>query len=647
MNANLDDVLNPEQLEAATAGDGPLLILAAAGTGKTQTLVYRVAHLVESGADPSSILLLTFTNKAAREMLERAKSVVGPAVGNVWSGTFHHICNRILRANAEVLGYRSDFKIADRTDSRSLISKAMTEVGAGGDKFPKRDVLASFFSNAANRAIPLEEVLQEKYPGNPQDHPTIIAVYEAYTRLKFDACVMDFDDLLVNCVRLFEIKPEILDYYRRKFRYILVDEYQDTNTIQSRLVDMLGNGGNVTAVGDDFQCIYTWRGADFRNIMDFPRRYPGAKIVKLERNYRSTPEILAVANASIAHNADQFAKQLRATRPGGAKPAIVRVNDGISQSFEVLKQIRNFVSMGFQYSDIAVLYRSHYQSIDLQMTLAKARIPFVITSGVGVFETAHVKDFLALLQLMDNPRDSLSFERLFLLFPKLGPQTVAKLWTRLGGVCDLKTPAGREQLASLLPATARSAWMPVSSLVARFFEKKETSGDEDVTALTSGFIDHFYRGYLTKNFENPDERIDDISEVGVQIGQSPSIKEFLQTVALNTNAETEVGRVEAAGRDAVRMSTVHQAKGLEWPIVFIIWANEDMFPASRSINENGDDSEERRLFYVALTRAKKHLQIFMPNMRKGFDGGIIPCRPSRFVKELPQNLLAVRYGAYR
>ena len=647
MALELEKVLNPEQLEAATAGDGPLLILAAAGTGKTQTLVYRVAHLVDRGVEPGSILLLTFTNKAAHEMLERARNAVGPAVGNVWSGTFHHVCNRILRANAAALGYRDNFAIADRADSRSLIAKAMAEVGVGGDDFPKRDVLASLFGNAANRGVPLEQVLEEKLRSRPQDHRAILAVRDAYERIKFDSGAMDFDDLLVNCLRLFEVKPEILAYYRRKFSHILVDEYQDTNTIQSRLVDLLADGGNVTAVGDDFQCIYTWRGADFRNIMDFPRRYPGAKIVKLERNYRSTPEILDVANASIAHNREQFAKQLKATRQHGSKPSVFKVHDGVSQSIEVLKQIRNFTDMGFAYSDMAVLYRSHFHSIDLQMALSKSRLPFVITSGVGVFETAHVKDFLALLRLMDDPRDAISFERLFLLLPKLGPQTVAKMWAKLGDECDLRTAEGRARLAQAMPPSPRAAWQPVADVVARYFEKASKAGVEDVPGLVSGFVDNFYYAYLQKNFDNADERVDDISEVGVQIGQSPSVRDFLQTVALNTNAETEVGRAEAEGKDAIRMSTVHQAKGLEWPVVFIIWANDDMFPSARSVGDHGDDSEERRLFYVAVTRAKKHLSIFVPNVLKTFDGGMMPCKPSRFVKEIPAGLLNVRFGAYR
>ena len=646
MIENLMEKLNQEQREAAVAGDGPLLILAAAGTGKTQTLVCRVAHLVDSGVSPGSILLLTFTNKAAREMLERARAAVGPAVGDVWSGTFHHVCNRILRANAQVLGYRPNFTIADKADSRSLIAKAMAEVGVGGDNFPKRDVLASFFGNAANRSISLEEVLDEKYSGHPSDHGAIVAVHDAYVRLKFDAGVMDFDDLLVNCVRLFELKPEILDYYRRKFRYILVDEYQDTNTIQSRFVDSLAGGGNITAVGDDFQCIYTWRGADFRNIMDFPSRYPGARIIKLEQNYRSTPEILDVANASIAHNPDQFAKQLRATRGHGSKPTVYRVYDSVAQSMEILRQIRNYTDMGFTYSDMAVLYRSHFHSIDLQVLLARSRIPFRITSGVGVFETAHVKDALSLLRLLCDPQDSLAFERFFGLLPKLGPQSLAKMWARLGGACDLTDAAGRAAAAAAMPATARAAFEPISSAIARYCEARAKTGDGNVGELFSAFIDNFYFAYLQKNFENPEDRVDDINEVALQIRQSPSPEDFLQTVALNTNSEAEVGLNEG-GRDEVRLSTVHQAKGLEWPIVFIICANEDMFPSARSIGDNGDDSEERRLFYVAVTRAKSHLGIFVPSSRKTFEGGSMPCRPSRFVKEIPPSLLNVKFGAYR
>ncbi len=646
MNERLEDILNPEQYAAATAGDGPLLVLAAAGTGKTQTLVYRVAYLVSKGVDPGSILLLTFTNKAANEMLDRAQTVVGPEVTGIWSGTFHHVCNRILRVHAPRIGYRSNFVIADRDDSRKLIERAMKEVVGETDAIPKREVLASLFGNAVNRDIPLEQVLEEKLSDTPFSHDAIVAVHDAYTRMKFDDGIMDFDDMLANCVRLFETNPDVLDYYRSRFDYILVDEYQDTNAIQSKLVDMLaGPGGNITAVGDDFQCIYTWRGADFRNIMGFPQRYPGARVVKLERNYRSTPQILDVANACIAGNADQFQKTLRPTLPGGDKPAVYQVYDSVAQSMSVVRLIHRYAARGWKYSDMAVLYRSHFHSIDLQMLLTRGRVPFNITSGTGVFESAHVKDLLSLLRLVVDPQDRLAFERLVTLFPGIGEQTAAKMWAKLDGRCDLGTEAGRKALEAAFRPAARQVWRPVSEAVAAYFAERTATGAEPVSALVNEFLDRFYTERLQKEYENPDDRIDDILEVARQVTDHGSLEAFLQDVALLTSADVDENLGPNVHSNKVRLSTIHQAKGLEWPIVFIIWACEEMFPSAKALKD-GDDSEERRLFYVAVTRAKNSLSFFVPSSRKSYDGGSYPIRPSRFVTEIPRNLLSFRGDVY-
>ena len=645
MIENLESILNPEQYAAATAGDGPVLVLAAAGTGKTQTLVYRVAYLVDKGVAPESILLLTFTNKAANEMLERAKATVGPMVGDIWSGTFHHVCNRILRCHAHLIGYRNNFVIADRDDSRKLIEKAMKEVGVGGDEFPKRDVLASLFSNAVNRDVPLEQVLGEKLSTTPFNFEDIVRVRDVYTRMKFDDGIMDFDDLLVNTVRLFEFKPEILEFYQGQFDYILVDEYQDTNSIQSRFVDMLsGPGGNIMAVGDDFQCIYTWRGADFRNIMDFPRRYPDARVIKLERNYRSTPEVLDVANACIACNTEQFQKTLRATHPHGDKPSVYFVRDAVAQSMDVVSFIRRYVEHGYKYSDIAVLYRSHFHSIDLQMLLSRSRIPFTITSGIGVFESAHVKDLISLLRVMADPRDRLAFERFFVLFPGVGEQTASKMWAKLGGLCDLSGEEGRATLLKLLKPAARALWAPLSDSVAAYFDEVAETGREPIVSFVNDFLDKFYTAHLQREYENPEERGDDIVEVASQIESRGSLAAFLQDVALLTNTDAE--NVPGLGRNTVRLSTIHQAKGLEWPVVILLWACEEMFPSAKALRDGEDDSEERRLFYVAVTRAKNALCLFAPMNRKNYDGHYFPCRPSRFISELPQNLLSLRYNAY-
>ena len=639
------EVLNPEQYAAATFGDGPLLVLAAAGTGKTQTLVYRVAHLVESGVDPRSILLLTFTNRAAKEMLERARDVIGDSVSGVWGGTFHHICNRLLRRHAALLNFRENFKIADREDSRKLVDEVMKELHlVGGKDFPKRDVILSYISNAANRDIPLSKVLEEQASCVSVDLAAIERVAEGYARKKEELGVMDFDDLLVNGLHLLEDNPAVLEYYKKQFRYLLVDEYQDTNTIQSRFVDLLaGPTGNVMAVGDDFQCIYTWRGADFRNIMDFPKRYPTAQIIKLERNYRSTPEILSLANACIAGNPDQFQKTLTATRNGGGKPIVVFLRDAFEQSKTVTRLIREQLARGRGPGEIAVLYRAHFHSIDLQMELTRAGIPYTVTSGVGVFEQAHVKDMISLLSLLSDSHDKLAFSRLFTLLPGIGAKSADALWIKIGGRCDLAKPEGREALLKALKPAAKSAWTPISQAIEVYFNV-EDDRHENVVDLVSAFIDGFYLQYLRKNFDNFEDRADDLREVALEVARSGDLENFLQEVSLMSNVEAVFDKNPERQDQSVRLSSAHQAKGLEWPVVIILWASEGMFPSSRAIGEDGDDSEERRLFYVAITRARNALAICCPGFRKSYDGGIYPCQPSRFVTEIPQSAYQSRYG---
>ncbi|MDD5708496.1 MAG: ATP-dependent helicase [Kiritimatiellae bacterium] len=634
--------LNPEQLAAATAGDGPLLVLAAAGTGKTQTLVYRVAYLVERGLPPESILLLTFTNRAAREMLERAHGVAGDAVGAVWSGTFHHVCNRMLRRHAPKLGYRHEFVIADRDDARKLIDDCVKELKLGGKDFPRREVLNSLFSHAANRALPVEDILESRLDQLKVDPMDIVRVHDRYEQRKHELGIMDFDDLLVNGLRLIEEHADVRERYQAQFRHILVDEYQDTNLLQARLVDRLAEReGNVMAVGDDFQCIYSWRGADFRNIMDFPRRYPAASIVKLERNYRSVPEILAVANACIAGNPEQFQKTLRATRPGGRKPRAMFLRDGREQAGAVVDLIRRGLQEGRALRDMAVLYRAHFHSIELQLELTRAGIAHVITSGVGVFEQAHVKDVLALLRVAQDGQDRLAFDRLLSLLPGVGPRSVATYWLKLGSRFDSRDKAQREALAALIKPGARETWEPIGEALARFHDGDE-AGHPD--KLVERFVAGFYAAYLEKTYENAKERLEDVQELAVQIMRSTSLGAFLQEVALLTNTDQAYDKDPHKRADAVRLSTVHQAKGLEWPVVFILWATEGMFPSSRSLGETEDDAEERRLFYVAATRARDELNICVPEWRQTRDGGIFACKPSRFVAELPNELLRSVYG---
>jgi len=636
-------LLNPEQCEAATAGDGPLLVLAAAGTGKTRTLVYRVAYLVERGERPDSLLLLTFTNRAAREMLERAKEVAGDAVGNLLSGTFHHVCNRFLRRFGDRLGYPNDFTILDRDDSHALIDRCIKDTVRNKKDFPKKDVMSSLIGSAANRACDIEDVLEQTVQELRVDPMEIIKVANLYAERKCAMGAMDFDDLLVNGLRLLVEHESVRDFYQNRFRHVLVDEYQDTNLLQARMVDILGGlSRNVMAVGDDFQCIYSWRGADFKNIMEFPKRWDGCRIVKLERNYRSVPEVLAVANACIQGNPEQFQKTLRPTRKARNKPQVFFLRDGDEQARAVLAMIRRYQEDGYALRDMAVLYRAHFHSIELQMMLGRARLPFVITSGIGVFEQAHVKDVVAFLRVCENRSDRMAFGRLLGMLSGVGEKTVDALWETLNGRFETSDPQQRARLVAALKPAARGQWQEIDRLMDEYHrERLAAAGGEAVQR----FCDVFYHTYLAKVYDNAERREEDIRELALQIGKSEGgVAGFLQEVALLTNVDHEYDKMAREHADMLRLSTVHQAKGLEWPVVIVIWTSEGMFPSSRSMGESEDDAEERRLFYVAVTRAKDELVLCAPEMRRTRDGGVFFCKPSRFIKELPRGLTRESYG---
>lgn len=637
-----DKLLNAEQLAAATAADGPLLVLAAAGTGKTRTLVYRVACLVERGLEPSSLLLLTFTNRAAREMLERAQEVAGAVVGQVWSGTFHHVCHRFLRRHATRLNYPNAFVILDRDDARGVIDDCVQNLKLKHRDFPRRELLNSIFSNAANRVLPIEDVIDENLSELAVDPMDIVRVHDAYQAAKAKLGLMDFDDLLVNGLRLLDEHPDICRAYQEQFRHVLVDEYQDTNLLQSRFVDALGAlHRNVMAVGDDFQCIYTWRGADFRNIMEFPKRYPDARIVKLEQNYRSVPEVLSVANACIAGNPDQFQKILRPTRPARNRPRVFYLRDGQEQADAVVELIRRYRDDGCALRDMAVLYRAHFHSIELQVALSRAGVHHQVVSGVGVFEQAHVKDVLAFLRVAENPGDRLAFDRLMGMLFGLGPRSTATYWQKLGAVFDCRDARQRQQLLDLVKPAARAEWAAIDALLGAYHD--EHWGQNGPMAIDR-FLEAFYGRHLARTYEKADNRLEDLRELALQIGRSPNVAAFLSEVALWTNVDHEFDKDRAAHPEAVRMSTVHQAKGLEWPVVFVLWAAEGMFPSSRSMGASGNEAEERRLFYVAVTRARDELCILAPEWRRTRDGGAFYCKPSRFVTEIPATLVRSVYG---
>ena len=637
-------LLNPEQCAAVTAPDGPLLVLAAAGTGKTRTLTYRVAYLMENGVRPENILLLTFTNRAAREMLERAEQLVGPAIATLWSGTFHHVCHRILRVYADRLGYTRSFVILDREDSLSLINKAIKALVSNVKEFPKKDVMAALIGKVANTEgdLAAEAAALSLETGAAPEQ--IVAVAERYQADKRAANAMDFDDLLTNTLKLLRQAPEVLARYAERFRYILVDEYQDTNTIQSQIVDLLASHHrNLMAVGDDFQCIYTWRGADFRNIMDFPKRWAGCQIIKLERNYRSVPEILSVANEVIAGNPEQFQKTLLPTRPAaGVKPLLAFLRDASEQSQMVIRQIQRLLADGLEPTDIAILYRSHYHVMELETELRRLQIDYVLTSGQGFYDSAHVKDTVSFLRLCSGTADLFAFTRVMGLLPGVGPKTAEKLWTKLGERFDAAQPPDRQALLALMPKKARPDWELLDALLARYQEENlEFNGSKAVTL----FQDAWYDRYLHRTYENAEERIEDLAALASQFGKNQSVGQFLYDVALMTNVDAESAQA-LADRPGLHLSTVHQAKGLEWPAVIVLWCNEDLFPSARAVKE-GNEAEERRLFYVAVTRAKRSLLLCTPSYRfNPRTGERLYLKPSRFVKSLPESLVSKRYGMY-
>lgn len=633
-------VLNPEQCAAATASDGPMLVLAAAGTGKTRTLVHRVAYLVEHGVPASRILLLTFTNKAAKEMLNRAEALV-PGIQGVWSGTFHSICMRFLRRYGEAIGIKSNFTILDEEDQKKVMNDCIKENVPNLKEvkdFMKKEILLGIISDVANRQWNLEKHIRGLKSKMPIDPNLVLKVCRAYADKKKELNALDFDDLLVEGLRLLTDSDRVRDFLQQHFLYVLVDEYQDTNTIQSQFTDIIASGHrNIMVVGDDFQCIYTWRGAQFENIMNFPSRWDGCRIVKLERNYRSMAPILDVANCVMKDVKHQFEKTLRPFRTGNApKPRLFHIYDARAQAEAILRLVNTMRQNGIAYKDIAILYRSHYTSIDIQMTLTRNHVPFRITSGVGVFEQLHVKDVLAFLRLCLDPTAALSFMRLIRLVPGVGETSATKFWQKLGGSFDGKNAMERMNLTSMMGAKSKEAW----GKIALAFENAQGHLDANKDRmLIDDFVKFFYADHLKKTFEEEDaeSRLEDLGELMVQISSSPGgVRQFLDEVALMTNLDAKAK--EGLPEDHITLSTVHQSKGMEWPVVILPWLSDTVFPSQRA-SEDGNIDEERRLFYVAVTRAKDRLYMCVPKAKKSYDGMNYPVEPSIFVQEIPKELV--------
>ena len=635
--------LNGQQLAAVTAPPGPLLVIAGAGSGKTRTLTYRVAYLLENGIDPRNILLLTFTNKAARQMLERVANLLPVDASGLWGGTFHSVGNRMLRRHGSALGFSSGFTIMDREDQKDLINAVVASAGIDPKeiRFPKGDVLAEIFSFVINTETPLEELLAEKFPYFLPLLDQIKDVQARYDRKKKATNSMDFDDLLEKTLSMLQQHQSIAAFYRRQFQFILVDEYQDTNKIQADLVDTLAlDHKNVMVVGDDAQSIYSWRGANFQNILEFPKRYPDTQVFKIEMNYRSVPEILEVANAAIAANVQQFRKHLSPTRESNAvKPALVALNDGGEQAQFVAQRILELRDEDVDLNDIAVLYRAHYHAIELQLELSRRGIPYQITSGIRFFEQAHIKDVTAFIRFVANPRDEVAFKRMVKLLPGIGNRSAENLWNVWDRSLNERgeiTAWGERLLAMNVSARSKKAWEQLAHTLDEIAPGGQPNPPSE---MITSVVEAIYDDYAKVNFTNYELRREDLNQLAVFARQFKDVHEFLAQLALISNVDAEAAPNQTAEKEAVNLSTVHQAKGLEFNTVFIIWLTDGMFPSSRSLDRRDALEEERRLFYVAITRARDELYLTFPQMRLSGGYGDVFQRPSRFLKEIPNQLV--------
>jgi DNA helicase-2/ATP-dependent DNA helicase PcrA len=684
-----EEELNQEQLDVVMAGEGPMLVIAGAGSGKTRALTYRVSRLIEDGVDPSDILLLTFTNKSAREMLSRVEQLVTIDTRRIWGGTFHSIGNRLLRQHATTIGYRSSFTILDSEDAKEMMESAISSLGIKTleKRFPKGDVLIDIYSYLINTRTPLELHLENNYPHFGIYRDEMINVFRRYKERKREANAMDFDDLLVNWKLLLDDHPEAAEALKRRYRYILVDEYQDTNKLQAEVVDAMASvRRNVMVVGDDAQSIYSFRGASFENIITFPLRFSEAKIYKLETNYRSTRQILSLANASIAQNRFQFKKELHAVRGDGPDPAVVGVDDVFEQSSFIAQRILELRDEGEPLSDIAILYRSHYQSLELQMELSRRLIPYEIRSGIRFFEQAHIKDVIAYLKIVTNSRDELSWKRVMKLYPKIGEKTAAEVWERIG-----KDPNPLDTfLRGVKDVTGRGVAASLKSLANVLGVIGNESMQHNPSESIRLIVERGYADYARAKFANSQARLDDLEQLSQYALRYDDTNLFLDEVALSNPIAGEDVAVVGPEDEKVVLSSVHQAKGLEWRIVFVIWLADGRFPSQRALRVPGGivrvqpkelheafeltdalmkpgadlaieelptelrdanapptstspeieivipgEEEERRLFYVAVTRAKQELYLVFPVMARDRGGLDILMEPSRFIRELP------------
>jgi len=635
-------VLNPAQLEAVTCLDGPILVIAGAGSGKTRTLIYRVARLVESGVPPESILLLTFTRKAAQEMLDRASSLADPRCTFVSGGTFHSLAFKILKSHAEALGYANSFTILDRSDMEEVLRSLIPELQMPkkAQRFPKRGTLANILSKAANLQEPVEAFILEEYGQFLEVAPEIGHLGRLYADYKKTNQLMDYDDLIISLQRLLGENKEIRTELSRKYSHIMVDEYQDTNAIQADIVKGLAHDHrNVMVVGDDSQSIYSFRGANYRNMFDFPSFFPEAKIIKLEQNYRSTQPILSLTNALMDQADEKYTKCLFTERGGGEKPKVIDTRTEHEQALLISNYLKQQMAEGQSIDDFAVLFRAAYHSFELEAELTRQKIPYVKYGGFKFLESAHIKDFLAHMRVVVNRDEAISWIRILRLVRNVGmgkSQAIIK-WMK-----NDQIPL--QKLAEWPGARKKDSGLKSLGTLLGHLTSKEIEPKDAVEQVME-----YYLPILKDKFDDYPRRQKELEQLAPMANRYRKLRGFLDDLVLEPPASYADIDQEERGK-TLTLSTVHSAKGLEWPVVFIIWAMEGRFPASMAYSNPLDLEEERRLMYVAATRAKDHLFITYPGHESvpvwsnygGAGNGL-----SSFISALPGDLFSHEKGRYQ
>ncbi len=625
--------LNPAQYEAVTLTEGPVLVIAGAGSGKTRTLVYRLAYLVEQGVAPWHILLLTFTRKASQEMLHRASLLIDRPLHQVAGGTFHAVCHSWLRRYGHRLGYDSSFTLMDRHDQADLVRmlRDRLPIQAGPGQFPRRETLVQIFGALINKGLDLDVLMKSDYPQFAEQTTIIADLFEHYRRHKKEHQLLDYDDLLLEGRRLLAEHDDLRLELSQRYAYIMVDEYQDTNRLQADIVRLLAfTHDNVMAVGDDSQSIYSFRGANFRNIMDFPRLFPGTRIIKLEENYRSTQPILDLTNTIIAQASEKYTKCLFTKKKQGPRPVLLQTGSENEQSRLLCQTVAELHRQGTPYRDMAVLFRAAYHSFDLEIELLREQIPFMKFGGFKFMESAHIKDLLAYLRVAANPRDSLSWNRLLQLVPGIGKKSAQKFLAQLHQD-NFSLASALQWLTSHKSAKIRAATEPLAELLDQLQNPDLTPASRLNLALA------YYEPILKAHFDDYPKRFRDLEHLLTITARYRALGDFLNDLTLEP--PTSLADVSAAPHDYLTLSTVHSAKGLEWEAVFIIWLAEGRFPSAYSQEREEELEEERRLLYVAATRARRYLYLLYPTVSYNRYLGTTFNAVSRFLRDLPAGLV--------